>query len=191
MSDIKEKFKNKKLIYFAFISGFILFFVAFKFYISELPNKNNITEIKGVLKENIIIKKGRRGSRTLIINLKEYPKINFTIGSVSLRQTYEHELLNEKKIGDTITFFIINKEYKSKILKTENIPFPENFLHSEKINIVEIKNKNSSYLSLNDYNKEHKENNYLALVFFGLFGLFMVFLGIKGIGFHKKTLNND
>lgn len=187
MNEIKEKSKNKKLIYFAFISGFILFFVAFKFYNSELPNKNNITEIKGVLKENIIIKKGRRGSRTLIINLQEYPKINFTIGSVSLRQTYEVELLNEKKIGDTITFFIENKEYKSKILKTENIPFPENFLHSEKISIVEIKNKNSSYLSLNDYNKEHKENNYLAIAFFGLFGLLMVFLGIKGIEYHKKN----
>ncbi len=187
MNEIKEKSKNKKLIYFAFISGFILFFFAFKFYNSELPNKNNITEIKGVIKENIIIKKGRRGSRTLIIKLQEYPKINFTIGSVSLRQTYEEELLNENKLGDTITFFIEKKEFKRKILKTDNIPFPENFLHPEKISIVEIKNKNSSYLSLNDYNKEHKENNYLAIAFFGLFGLLMIFSGIEGIEYHKKN----
>ena len=131
--------------------------------------------------------KKRRGSRTLIINLQEYPNINFTIGSVSLRQTYEDELLNEKKLGDTISFSIEKKEYYSKILKTENIQFPENFLHSDKISIVEIKNKNSFYLSLNNYNKEHNKNNYLAVAFFVLFGLIMVFLGIKGIEYYKKN----
>ena len=186
MSEIKGKFENKKLIYFAFISSFILFFFTFKFYNSELPNRSNTTEIKGIIKENISIKKGRRGSRTLIIKLREYPKINFTIGSVSLRQTYEEKLLEENKLGDSIILLIESEEYERKILKTENIPFPENILHPEKISIVEINSKNFSYLTLNDYNKEHKENNYLAIAFFGLFDILMTFLGIKGIIYHTK-----
>jgi hypothetical protein len=187
MKKIKGKTENKKSIYIAFISSFILLLFAYKFYISELPNKNNITKIRGILKENIKIKKGRRGSKTLIIKLQEYPKINFTIGNVSLRQTHEQKLLEENKLGDSITFFIENKEYKRKILKTEEIPFPENYLHPETISVVEINNNNSNYLSLTDYNKEHKENNYLGIAFFSLFGLFMAFLGIKGIEYHKKN----
>jgi len=188
MNKTKGKFENKKLIYFAFFSSFILFFFTFKFYNSKLPNKNNITEIKGILKENISIKRGRRGSRTLIIKLNEYPSINFTIGSVSLRQTYEEKLLDENKLEDSIILYIENEEYKRKILKTEKIPFPENILHPEKISIVEINSKNFSYLTLNDYNKEHKENNYLAIAFFGLFGILMTFLGIKGVEYNKKNL---
>lgn len=187
MKDKKEKTENKKVIYIAFISSFILLLVAYNFYNSDLPNKNNVTQLKGILKENIILKKGRRGSKTLIITLQEYPKISFTIGSVSLRQTYEQELLDENKIGDSISFFVENQEFKRKILKTEKIPFPENYLHSEKIPIVEINSKSKNYLTIDDYNKEHKENNYLAIAFFGFFGLFMAFLGIKNVEYHKKN----
>jgi len=181
MNESKSAKENIKLIYIAFISSFVLLFFASKFCFSEFPNKNNIIELKGILKENIKIKKGRSGRRTLIIKLQKYPKIDFNIGNVSLRQTNEQKLLGDKKSGDSINFFIGNKEYRRKILKTERIPFPENYLHPEQINVVEINNKNFSYLSLEGYNKEHKENNYLAIIFFGFFGLLMFFLGIKGI----------
>lgn len=186
MNKIKEKKENKKLIWIAFAFSFILLFFAFKFYVSELPNKNNIVKINGVLKNDIKIKKGKRGN-TLIIKLKNHPEINFTIGSVSLRQSYSQKLIDENKSGDSIMFFIENKEYNRKILKTEKIPFPENIFHSNKISIVEIKNRKSNYLLLSDYNKEHLENNYLATAFLGFFGLLMTFLGIKGIQYHNKN----
>ncbi|QCX54375.1 hypothetical protein [Elizabethkingia sp. JS20170427COW] len=187
MNEIKSAKENIKLICIAFISSFILLFFAGKFYFDKLPNKTNIIELKGVLKNDIKIEKGRRGSRTLIIKLKEYPTIEFTIGSVSLRQTYEQQLLEENTIGDSLTLFVKNKTYRTKILKTEKIPFPENYLHPENVSIVEIKNKKFTYLSIDDYDKEHKINNYLAIALFGFFGVFMTFLGIKGIIYHRKN----
>ncbi len=187
MNESKSAKENIKLISIALISSFILLYFAGKFYFDKLPNKENVTKLKGTLKNEIKTKKGRRGNRTLIIKLKEYPTIEFTIGSVSLRQTFEQKLLEENISGDSLTVFVKNKTYNTKILKIEKIPFPENYLHPESVNVVEVKNKNFTYLSLDDYNKEHKINNYLATGFFGLFGLFMFFLGIKGIMYHIKN----
>jgi len=114
MNEIKSAKENLKLICIAFISSFILLYFAGKFYFDELPNKKNVIELKGTLINNIEIEKGRRGSRTLIIKLREYPTIEFTIGSVSLRQTFEQRLLEENISGDSLTLFVEKKLYKTK-----------------------------------------------------------------------------
>ena len=53
---------NKKYIWISFISSAILISFAFKFYLSERQSKD-VIQIKGLLKENIKIKKGRRSSK--------------------------------------------------------------------------------------------------------------------------------
>lgn len=109
------------------------------------------------------------------------------IGSVSLDETYSQELINENKLGDSITLFIENKEFRRKIVKTEEISFPENILHPQIIDIVEINDGKSNYLFLEDYRKAHQRNNYLGAVFFGFLSLLMLFLGIKVLR-HGKNM---
>jgi len=181
----KESRENKRLIWVAFICSLVFLFIAFRFLISELPDKNNIVEIHGILKSDIKVKKRGRGSRVLVIKLENYPKINFIIQSVSLGETYSQELMDENKARDSIKIFIENREYRRKIAKTEKIPFPENIFHPDKISIVEIKNSKSNYLLLKDYNKAHLKNNYLGIAFFGILGLLMILLGIKGKQYFK------
>lgn len=182
----KEKKSNFRLIWISFISGFILLFFSVKCSFSEFPTRSSIVEIKGILKD-LKIKKGRRGSTTLTILLNEYPEINFMIGSVAISQTYTHELMNENKPGDSITFFIEKQEYNRKIVKSEKIPFPENYMYKNNIGIVEIHNKNTQYLSLKDHNESHRNNNYLAIALLGFFGLLMLLVGIKGVQYYRKT----
>lgn len=101
------------------------------------------------------------------------------IGSVSLDKTYSEKLTSENKTGDSIMFFIEDVEFRRKIVKKEKIPFPENILHPEKIDVVAIKNNKSNYLLLEDYRKAHLKNNYLGTAFFGILSLLMFILGVK------------
>lgn len=111
------------------------------------------------------------------------------IGSVSLDKTYSQELKEENKAGGSITFFIEDVEFRRKIVKKEKIPFPENILHPEKIDIVAINNNKSNYLLLEDYRKAHLKNNYLGTAFFGVLGLLMFLLGMKVMQHQNKYKN--
>lgn len=187
MNEIKSAKENIKLICIAFISSAVFIYSASTFYYDKLPNKENIVKLKGTLESNIKTERGNKGGRTLLIKLKEFPNIVYTIGSVSLRQTFEQKLIDENKIEDSVTILIKNTEYQSKIKKNKKIPFPAKYLNPKNISVVEIKNNNFTYLSLNGYNKEHKINNYLAVFFLGFLGLLMFFLGILGIKYHWKS----
>lgn len=109
------------------------------------------------------------------------------IGSISLDETYSKKLINENKLGDSLTLFIENKEFRRKIVKTEEISFPENILHPQIVDIVEINDGKSNYLFLEDYRKELQRNNYLGASFFGILSLLMFFLGIKVLQ-HGKNM---
>lgn len=165
----------------------VFLFIAFKFFISELPDKNNIVQISGILRDEIKYERRGRGKKTLIIKLKNHPEIDFMIGSVSLDETYSQELIHENRIGDSINLFVESKEFRRKIVKTEKIPFPENILHPQIVHIVEINNGKSNYLFLEDYRKEHQRNNYLGAGFFGVLSVLMFFLGIKVLR-HRKNM---
>ncbi|MCD1115775.1 hypothetical protein [Chryseobacterium turcicum] len=177
---------NKKLIWSLFAFGLFFLFLAFKFFISELPDKNNIVKVSGLLENDIKRESGRRGKKSLIIKLKNYPEIDFMIGSVALDEIDSEELIDENKAGDSITFFVEEKDFRRKVLKTEKIPFPENILHPEKIHILEIKNSKSNYLLLEDYRKAALKNNYLGVAFFGILGILMFIAGIKLIQVQKN-----
>jgi len=106
-STIKESIENKKLIWIAFACSLVFLFIAFKCFISELPDENNIAKITGILKDDIKKENRGRGKKSLIVKLKNYPEIDFMIGSVSLDKTYSEKLTSENKTGDSITIFII------------------------------------------------------------------------------------
>lgn len=111
------------------------------------------------------------------------------IGDLELNQSSLYDLMNGIKLGDSIIFFIEKHEYYRKIVKSEKIPFPGNFLYKKNIDIVEIHNRNIEYLSLNNYNNAHRNNNYLAIAVLGFIGLLMLLLGIKGIKYYKANFS--
>lgn len=168
----------------------VFLFIAFKLFISELPDESNIVKITGILKDDIKKENRGRGKKSLIVKLKNYPEIDFMIGTVSLDETYSEKLTDENKTGDSITLFIEDVEFRRKIVKKEKIPFPENILHPEKIDIVAINNNRSNYLLLEDYRKAHLKNNYLGTVFFGILGLLMFILGMKVMRNIKTNIKN-
>lgn len=173
----KENTKNQniKVILTSFSLGFVFVGLALKFMTSKLPDKENTVSITGILDHDIELH-GRK-SKTFIINLKNHPDINFQIGSVSLKQTYSDDLTTENKTGDTMIIIIEDAEYRSKILKKEKIPFPDNILHYDKVDVVEIRNKTKTYLSLEDYVTAHRQSNYIGIAFFGIFGLILISAG--------------
>lgn len=185
--DFIEKKTNVRMIWICFISCLIFFFIAVKASMTQWIPPDHITEIKGVLKENISIEKGKRGRETLIVRLKEYPEIKFVIGSIVIDQTYTHELMSENKQNDTLSFSIENKEFRRKILRSEKVPFPENYLRNNTISIVEIHKNNFQYLTVNDYNREHRKNTYLIIAFFGFMGVLMLFVGMKGVRYYRAN----
>lgn len=185
-NQLLESMGNKKLIWSLFAFGLFFLFLAFKFFISELPDRNNIVKVSGLLENDIKRESGRRGKKSLIIKLKNYPEIDFMIGSVALDEIDSEELIDENTAGDSITFFVEEKDFRREIVKKEKIPFPENILHPEKIHIVAIKNSKSNYLLLEDYRKAALKNNYLGAAFFGILGLLMFIAGIKLIQVQKK-----
>lgn len=175
-----------KMIWICFISGFILLFFTIKISITAFTSPDKTVEIKGVLKEDITIRKGRRGSRTLVILLKEYPEIKFEIGNIATGKTYVDELMSEKKANDSLHFSIENKEFKSKILKSEKVPFPDNYLRKNTIDILAVHQGSLQYLTLEDYHEVHQKNRYLMISFFGGLALLMLFAGIKGAQYYKN-----
>lgn len=92
---IIETVENRKIIWAAFACSLVFLLIAYKFFISELPHKNNIVQISGILKDEIKFERKGRGKKFLVIKLKNYPEIDFMIGSVSLEETYSQELINE------------------------------------------------------------------------------------------------
>lgn len=186
---IKDSMENKKFIWSLFAFGLFFLFIAFKFFISELPDRNNIVKVSGLLENDIKRESRSHGKKSLIIKLKNYPEIDFMIGGVALDEIDSDELVDENKAGDSITFFVEEKDFRRKVLKTEKISFPENVLHPEKIHIVEIKNSKSNYLLLEDYRKAALKDNYLGAAFFGILGVLMFIAGIKLIQVQKKYKN--
>ncbi|AQY22471.1 hypothetical protein [Riemerella anatipestifer] len=179
MTEIKNRKENIKLILIAFISSLILLFFATKWYFYELPDQNSIVEINDVFKEKIKTERGYKGKISLVIKLRRNPNINFKINSISWRTTDSRELIEENKIGDSITLYVKKSDYKSKILNPET--------NDSYVDVVEIRNNKTVYLSLSDYNRVHSVNNILGILFFSFFGVFMFILGLMGIRYHRKN----
>jgi len=68
---------------------------------------------------------------------------------------------------------------RGKLNNQKQYQFFDFSLDFDKISIVEISQGNFSYLTLDDYNKAHSENNYIGLGFFMVISLVLMYYGIK------------
>lgn len=180
---LKKEVEQKnvlKILIIASLFGVFFVCIANQFYQnSAILSRNDVQVVKGILSEDIRLEHSRK-SRSLVIKLENLSDFEFIIGSVSLDETYYQDLMKDFKKGNKIYLTIEKEEYQKKIAKTNQLTFLDKYFHYEKIDVVEVENKNFKYLSLSDFNNTHKNNDYWGIGFFSLLGLFLIIFGVYG-----------
>ncbi|WP_073487277.1 MULTISPECIES: hypothetical protein [unclassified Flavobacterium] len=186
---LKEKLKRKEKIRFSIILtflGILFIYIASQFYEDTSLTKNDVYVIKGTLSEDIKLQRSKK-SKSLVFKLETLSDFKFKIGSLALGETYYEGLMSDFKKGDEIYLTIKKDQYQKKISKKAQMSFLDKYFHYEKIDVVEVENKNFKYLSLSDFNKTNRNNDYWGIGFFGIFGLLLTTVGICIYPKYKKT----
>ncbi|WP_124019575.1 hypothetical protein [Flavobacterium sp. HTF] len=172
---LKERLDRKENIQFSIILillGILFVYIAGQFYKDDSLTKNEVCVIKGTLSEDIELKHSRK-SRSLVFKLENLSDFEFKTGSLALKETYYKDLMRDFKKGDKIYLTIEKDQYQQKISKKVQMSFWEKYFHYEKIDVVEVENRNFKYLSLSDFNKTNRDNDYWGIGFFGIFGVLL------------------
>jgi len=178
---LKQKLERNERIQFSIILvllGILFFYIANQFYIDDSLTKNDVYIIKGTLSKDIELRHSKK-SKSLVFKLENLNDFEFRIGSLALKETYYSNLINDFKKGDKIYLTIEKDQYQKKISKKIQMSFMDKYFHYKKIDVVAVENKNFKYLSLSDFNKTNRNNDYWGIGFFGIFGLFLIILGIS------------
>lgn len=186
---LKNKLKRKegiKLSIILTLLGILLIYIGSQFYKDTSLTRNDVQVIKGTLSEDIKLERGRK-SKSLVFKLENLSDFKFKIGSLALKETYYEDLMSDLKKGNEIYLTTVKDQYEKKISKKKQMSFLDKYFHYQKIDIVEVQNKGFTYLSLSDYNKTNRENDYWGIGFFGIFGLFLAVIGICIYPKTKKT----
>ncbi len=123
------------------------------------------------------IKKGSKGSRSIVIKLKSYPYFNFEISANGYSATNKSDYVSNVKIGDTLHLDIMKDEYQMKLSGEKQPGFWDKTVNYHLIHIYELRDKNNTYLSLSGYNKELKEDASFGIWLFGIIGVIALVSG--------------
>lgn len=127
----------------------------------------------------------------ILIKLESYPDFDFRIQGKDLKATFAEELVNELKTGDSIFLGIDKTEYRTKIIKTDSLSFPDNYFFNETISVKSVHSKKNDYLKLSEVNAIRADDKYWDFGIFSFFGLLLTFPGIYGIKTAITKMNNE
>lgn len=181
--DKKENIKYSSIF---LIIGVLFIYIACQFYKDTSLTRNDVCVIKEKLADDIKLERSNK-SRSLVFKLENLSDFKFKIGSLALKETYYEDLMSDFKKGDLIYLTIEKDQYQKKISKKTPMSVVDEYFHYEKIDVVEVENKTFKYLSLSDYNKVNRQNDYWGIGFFGFFG---IALTIAGICIYLKSTRN-
>jgi len=179
-NDLKEQLdqkENLKYAIVAFLIGSFFIYIACYFYKDTSLTKNDVYVIKERLADDIKLERSNK-STSLVFRLENLSDFKFKIGSLALKETYYEDLMHDFKKGDLIYLTIEKDQYQKKISKKIPMSVLDEYFYYEKIDVVEVENKTFKYLSLSDYNKTHRQNDYWGIGFFGIFGIALTGIGI-------------
>jgi hypothetical protein len=179
-NDLKEQLdqkENLKYAIVAFLIGSLFIYIACYFYKDTSLTKNDAYVIKERLADDIKLERSKK-STSLVFNLENLSDFKFKIGSLTLKETYYEDLMHDFKKGDLIYLTIEKDQYQKKISKKIPMSVLDQYFYYEKIDVVEVENKTFKYLSLSDYNKTNRQNDYWGIGFFGFFGVALTIAGI-------------
>lgn len=162
------------------IFGGLFLYAAYHFYLtkdSEI-NYSELHTITDVITNKAEIEKGSKGSRSIRIKLKSYPTFSFDIAGNGYSATYSSDYVANVKISDTLNLDIMKDEYQMKITKEKQLGFWDKTVNYSFISVYGLRDKNNTYLTLSDYNNEHKSDTPIGIWLFGLVGLFVLGSGL-------------
>lgn len=179
-NDLKEQLdqkENLKYAIVAFLIGSLFIYIACYFYKDTSLTKNDVYVIKERLADDIKLERSKK-STSLVFSLENLSDFKFKIASLALKETYYEDLMHDFKKGDLIYLTIEKDQYQKKISKKIPMSVLDQYFYYEKIDVVEVENKTFKYLSLSDYNKTNRQNDYWGIGFFGFFGVALTIAGI-------------
>lgn len=161
LEQLKVYRENKCLSIFLAIVSISLFVLAI--YVFHNKGKEishqQLSFIQLTVKE---ISKERNGKRSnsIIIHSTEYPNL-FIISGIAYYITDTKVLLENVQKGSPVVISVLKQDYQKKISKKALSLWDKLMTHSA-VDIIEIQDKNRSYLSLEDVNRK-RDNHYTAL----------------------------
>lgn len=194
-----QKLKNKTPlignIVFACSIALLICFLYFLFNIflhrNDAINYNELSQISGHIISKIEVLKTSKGSRSIDIELDNYPEFSFGISGSAYYATDDEKYLKNVKIGDELTLKIKSDEYEKKITKTKPLNFFDKYSSYNYLSVYELSDSNYTYLSLDNYNIEKKnDSSYGAPLFMLILLISFIYIFKEQQKLSKSNLNN-
>ncbi|KAF2515293.1 hypothetical protein [Flavobacterium foetidum] len=169
-TELKKELERRQNIKYAVAILLIgILFFAIAFVQKNTLELNETKEINGVLSEDIFVEKYKK-TRTFYIYLENYPEVDFEIKDNVLLENYESLIQNYKR-GSSISFKISLKDFEKKLQSNPDLNLIEKYCNGYESKIVQLEDKNNTYVSLESYNSVIRENNKSKMLFFGFVGI--------------------
>lgn len=145
-------------------------------------SQNELIVINGTVSDSLKIYEAKSSwynQSSLSICLEDYTDNSFGLNSPHTFIVKDNNLLQDIKIGDSITLGIEKNEYHRKILKDTPISLIEKLNYSNAVSIYTIQAKDKTYLSLNDYNDKMSSYKKRFMYFWLIAGIVTIYINLK------------
>lgn len=156
--------------------------------------ENQLVKIEGTVALPLEIKKSGKtsSSRSIEIELEEYPQFKFKLGEIGLNSTRLNNLISNVQEGDNIEVKILSDQYQKKLTKEISMNFWDKSFNYRIINIYGFKNEQNSYFDLKKFNKNRKaDRNSWAMYLLIVLSASLLGYGIYELITNKKPAANQ
>ncbi|MFB9078919.1 hypothetical protein ACFFLS_10530 [Flavobacterium procerum] len=182
--ELEKELERKLILKYAKVTLLVgIVFLSIAFVRKDTLTLNETKQISGVLSEDIFVEKYKK-TTTFYIYLENYPEIDFEIRDDMFLGNYESLIQNYKR-GSSISFKISREDFEKKLQPNPNLNLIEKYWNRYESKIVQLEDKNNTYVSLESYNSTIKDHNTSKTAFFGFMGI--LFLVISGIFYKNRN----
>lgn len=162
------------------ISGFC-FWAAYYFYAkAQVPAQAPyLKTITGILANRAEISKTAKGSRSIWINLEEYPYFRFSINGNAYSFSKSDLYVEQVRIGDTLELEIELDDYLKKLTREKELTFWDKHDGYKSIAVYGLCDKKNCYFTVADYLRHTKNDAIWGVVLFAVIGFIVAGNGIR------------
>lgn len=178
------------------IVGFLFLFLFGKMYFKKDLNisYSQLAKIEGTIVNEIeVVKSGKRTTtRSIEIELEEYPRFKFRLGENGLNATRVDKLISNVRKGGKVEIEILNDQFQKKLTKEMPMNFWDKSFNYRVIGIYGLSDEQNSYFDLMQFNRNKKaDRNSWSIYFLLGFSFFMLGYGIYELIKNKKPAANN
>ncbi|NOU59660.1 hypothetical protein [Marinifilum caeruleilacunae] len=175
---------KKKLGISYFIYTLLFFVLSISFY---FMGKTEVSQVEIISLSGPTLHKvqkqrsggSRRNSYEIVIKLKDYPNFKFFTDADALAECDSKKLLKEVKAGDIIEIDIELDTYQKKLSRSKKLGFFDKHFNYKIIPVYAIRKGNTSYLSLDQYNRQNHKSSHLIVLIGVVLALLFTWEGYK------------